>query len=417
MLKELKLSNFRLFDDQVTIRFRPITVLIGKNNSGKSSIIKFLHMLKQSLNRESPHFFNTKNTQLGDFESLKNCLTKKENLFFELTTEIRRSELLFALKQKQYAKKYLRDNQEIKDTELYTKATVETSYKDIKKTINHEVSLLYKNTIQPIVGGRKDESHFLSFEKELKEIPEDDWAEKKIKKDCIKSVHDNIRSLYHLLPVRGNEENIIVSQEPPVINVNKDGKYTLPHLLKMQENNTSAYDFILSHIQKVLDVEKINFTDKSESVAKCFAKYKTTGAEVLIQNLGFGVSQCLPIFVQGALMPRFSSLMVEQPEAQLHPTAQLALGSFFADLWKEQKTGSIIETHSDNILLRLRRLVAKGELTPQDVSVAFCDFDTDKGQVVVKNLDIENDGSMEAGLPMEFFGENVKEVLKIGAGE
>ena len=415
MLKELKLSNFRLFDDQVTIRFRPITVLIGKNNSGKSSIIKFLRMLKQSLDRESTHFFNTENTQLGNFESLKNCLTKKENLFFELTVTETRSELLFTLKQ--YAKEYLRDNQEIKDSELYTKATVETSYKDIKKTINHKVFFLYKSNTQVIVGGRKDESHFLNFEKELKEIPQNDWKEKKTKKDFIKILRDNIRSLYHLLPVRGNEENIIVSQEPPIINVNEDGKYTLPHLRKIQKHNKPAYDFILPHIQRVLDVEKINFTDKSESVAKCFAKYKTTGAEVLIQNLGFGVSQCLPIFVQGALMPPFSSLMVEQPEAQLHPTAQLALGSFFADLWIKQNTGSIIETHSDNILLRLRRLVAKGELTPQDVSVAFCDFDTDKGQVVVKNLDIENDGSMEAGLPMEFFGENVKEVLKIGAGE
>ena len=67
MLKELKLSNFRLFDDEVTVRFRPITVLIGRNNSGKSSIIKFLLMLKQSLNKESVHFFNTENTGLGKF--------------------------------------------------------------------------------------------------------------------------------------------------------------------------------------------------------------------------------------------------------------------------------------------------------------------------------------------------------------
>ena len=35
MLTELKLSNFRIFDDEVTVRFRPITVLIGRNSSGK----------------------------------------------------------------------------------------------------------------------------------------------------------------------------------------------------------------------------------------------------------------------------------------------------------------------------------------------------------------------------------------------
>ena len=49
MLTELKLSNFRIFDDEVTVRFRPITVFIGRNSSGKSSVIKFLLMLQQSV--------------------------------------------------------------------------------------------------------------------------------------------------------------------------------------------------------------------------------------------------------------------------------------------------------------------------------------------------------------------------------
>ena len=58
MLKELKLSNFCLFSDEVTIRFRPITVLIGRNNYGKSSVVKFLLMLKQSLDKDSSMFLN-----------------------------------------------------------------------------------------------------------------------------------------------------------------------------------------------------------------------------------------------------------------------------------------------------------------------------------------------------------------------
>ena len=49
MLTELRISNFRIFDDEVSVRFRPITVLIGRNSSGKSSIIKFLLMLQQSM--------------------------------------------------------------------------------------------------------------------------------------------------------------------------------------------------------------------------------------------------------------------------------------------------------------------------------------------------------------------------------
>ena len=110
-----------------------------------------------------------------------------------------------------------------------------------------------------------------------------------------------------------------------------------------------------------------------------------------------------------------TTLMVEQPEAQLHPTAQLELGSFFAGLWNQREVASIIETHSDNILLRLRRLIANGELSHEDVSVAFFSFNEDSNMPIIKNLDINEDGSMQAGLPMEFFGADILEGLELGA--
>jgi len=81
-----------------------------------------------------------------------------------------------------------------------------------------------------------------------------------------------------------------------------------------------------------------------------------------------------------------------------------------------RNVGSIIETHSSNILLRLRRLIAKGDLSCRDVTVAYFTIDDENGDMpVVKNLDINDDGSMEAGLPMEFFGADVVEGLRLGA--
>ena len=115
-------------------------------------------------------------------------------------------------------------------------------------------------------------------------------------------------------------------------------------------------------------------------------------------------------------MSPHTCLMVEQPEAHLHPTAQLEVGGYFGDLWNKRQVGSIIETHSSNILLRLRRLIAKGELSHEDVSVAYFTIDpANKNMPVVKNLDIHDDGSMEPGLPMEFFGADVIEGLNLGA--
>src|SRR5262249_13415628 len=141
-------------------------------------------------------------------------------------------------------------------------------------------------------------------------------------------------------------------------------------------------------------------------------------------DFGFGVSQCLPIFIQGALHDPRQLLIVEQPEAQLHPTAQLELGSFFAELWRKHRVPSLIETDSGNLLLRLRRLGKKGVLRPEDITVAYFAVENVKTlrgpsvpAVVVRNLDISEEGVLGEGLPMEFFGADVLEAVDMESGE
>ena len=61
-------------------------------------------------------------------------------------------------------------------------------------------------------------------------------------------------------------------------------------------------------------------------------------------------------------------------------------------------------------------MIARGDLSHKDVSVAFFTVDEQNGNMpIVKNLDINEDGSMQAGLPMEFFGADVIEGLNLGA--
>ena len=423
MLKKLKLSNFRLFDNPVTVHFRPITILIGRNNSGKSSIIKFLLMLRQSLNKDSSLFLNPEGTEvnLGNFDGLENSvmkqnsLTGKHSLHFELTVKEKKTPGDTVVSYIQ--RKEPNNNMNI---ELSYTTSAEISYQKKEKNVKrHEVSVFYNGREQLFRNKDNPEENninLLDFSKELE--TEEESTEKEATKDIIKTLRDNINNLRHLLPVRGDEKSIIIVRDPPLIHVGQNGKYTLAHLQKIKSSDKDKYDFIRRYMKEVAGINEIDFK-KSESsdTSECFATNRLTKAKTLIGNFGFGVSQCLPIFVQGALMPAHSSLMIEQPEVQLHPTAQLELGSFFKDLWNKYKVGSIIETHSENILLRLRRLIAREELQPEDVSIAFFDFDDKNKQPIIKELNINKDGSMEEGLPIEFFGKNLEEVLGIGAGE
>ncbi len=76
-------------------------------------------------------------------------------------------------------------------------------------------------------------------------------------------------------------------------------------------------------------------------------------------DVGFGVSQVLPVLVQGFLVPRGGTYVVQQPEIHLHPDAQAVLADFFIYL-ASRGVRTIVETHSEYLLLRLRRRLAEG---------------------------------------------------------
>ena len=437
MLTELKLSNFRVFADEVTVRFRPITVLIGRNSSGKSSILKFLLMLQQSMDPGRFQFLTAEGDKvnLGVFSALKNSVARKPSLGFELAAKSSTTQLSYPLSE------YLESSKDVDPNSLLYRASATASYSRRASMGRAAYFLIDETTGKILIKAENrsmDDSTFWHYPFQLDDLeypsePGNDGEETSKRFERIERRHKlftrrmaeqaiiamlgyQIGAMRHLPPVREESQRVIEASYPPSDDVGKRGQYTLPHLQQIANERHELYEFILPYLRSVAGIDSVKFRTSSGYVSRALATNKVTGAEVLLADYGFGVSQCLPIFVQGAIMAPHTSLMVEQPEAQLHPTAQLELGSFFADLWKKRNVGSIIETHSDNILLRLRRLIARGELSHEDVSVAFFTFDENNGTTpVIKNLDINEDGSMESGLPMEFFGADVIEGLHLGA--
>ena len=151
---------------------------------------------------------------------------------------------------------------------------------------------------------------------------------------------------------------------------------------------------------------------------RAFVRARPGGPETDLSALGHGTASSVSILTAGALLEPEATLIVEHPEIGLTPAAQLAMGQYFADLWQERQVCSIIETHSDKLLLRLRRQVARGRLDPEDLSIACFTADPDKGNMpIVKNLEVNPDGSLSPGLPMAFFGADIIEGLAMNAGE
>ena len=97
------------------------------------------------------------------------------------------------------------------------------------------------------------------------------------------------------------------------------------------------------------------------------------GPETLITDVGFGVSQILPVLVLCFYAPKGSTIILEQPEIHLHPAVQAGLADVLIDAYKRRDVQIIVESHSEHFLRRLQRRVAEEALPNDDLAVYFCE--------------------------------------------
>ncbi len=118
---------------------------------------------------------------------------------------------------------------------------------------------------------------------------------------------------------------------------------------------------------------------------------KTSGPTFNLIDVGYGVSQSLPILVETVLQSEDITFLLQQPEVHLHPRAQAELGSFFASQIG-RKHRFVIETHSDHLIDRVRMEVRRGTLKPEQVSLLY--FERQKQGATIHNLGLGVDGTI-----------------------
>lgn len=111
-----------------------------------------------------------------------------------------------------------------------------------------------------------------------------------------------------------------------------------------------------------------------------------------LTDVGYGVSQVLPLLVQVFGQPLSAAVMIQQPEIHLHPKAQAAFGTFVSRLAAKDWPPLLIETHSDYILDRVRIEVANGRIAPERVQILF--FDKPGAETKVYPLTLDRMGNI-----------------------
>jgi predicted ATPase len=127
-------------------------------------------------------------------------------------------------------------------------------------------------------------------------------------------------------------------------------------------------------------------------------------------DVGFGVSQFLPILVADLQLNKGSTLMVSQPEIHLHPSVQANLADYFCGQTSELGKRYILETHSEYLINRFRLLVAKGKLKEEDVSVYYMGWKA--GKPTPHRIVFKKNGQI-SGAPKDFFSTYMMDVMDI----
>lgn len=117
------------------------------------------------------------------------------------------------------------------------------------------------------------------------------------------------------------------------------------------------------------------------------------GAAVNLMDVGYGVSQALPILVDCLRGDPLGIFLLQQPEVHLHPRAQAELGSFLGILAKQQNKRFVIETHSDYLVDRIRMDIRdKKGITPEDVALLY--FERKNGEATIHRLELDEQGNI-----------------------
>jgi predicted ATPase len=172
--------------------------------------------------------------------------------------------------------------------------------------------------------------------------------------------------------------------------------------LRDKDKLIDSVNWWLSDFKKLPPIHSIN--ELSGIINQ--VKVDSLGIELDLTDVGFGVSQILPIIVECLRMAEGETIILEQPEIHLHPSLQSKLADFFICMAKSGKN-LVVETHSEHFINRLCLRIAQEESndTRNLINILFVSYDEENKSSIAKPIEINKYGEIE-NWPVGFFDEN-----------
>jgi predicted ATPase len=448
MLTKLRFKNFKAWKDSGELRLAPLTVLFGANSAGKTSIPQLLLLLKQTA--ESPD--RQRAMQLGDSRTLVDLGTYEDAVHNHELAQSLEIELEWTL------------------GEPLTISDPVSGASYAGNTIGFQVALQADNKRQPFVqsigytllagqeitldvkmqrdakplSGREAKFEISSERYKLLRHQGRPWPLPKPVRfygfpdeatayyqnttfisDLVLQMELMLRSVFYVGPLREYPKRLYLWSGETPDHVGVRGDRAVEAILAAGDRafnwkprqRTKRLDRLVAERLRLMGLIREFRVKPLEQHRKEYEVLVQTSPklpEVKLTDVGFGVSQVLPVIVECFYVPRRSIVIFEQPEIHLHPRVQADLADLFVDAIRAREDGTkrdcqfIIESHSEHFLRRLQRRIAEEELSAEEAALYF--VHTQDESAHIEALDVDQFGNIR-NWPEGFFGDEMGDLV------
>lgn len=427
-ITRIRLRQFKCFSDSRDIPLAPLTVVFGRNNSGKSSILQSLLLLRQTL--DSPEFGPRLDLRgpiyaAGSYSDIVHQHRSSENvsMSFELESET-----------------------------VGGPATIEMEFASDEPQPPRLVRLRIENGVSEQVEIRRGRgrggpyelsiggSPLGSEEKAVFRFPESGFfpligpepygrgrpSEKRQRaRECARSVLRDFETALRSIRAVGafrrqpDRRYEYLGRAPETIDTS--GRSVVDALIEDATRRGRQRGELLKAVNRWLRsigrvrIMALKRISKTARIYELRLRDADSRRWANFADVGFGIGQAFPVIVEALRTSPGAMFLVQEPEIHLHPDAQLRMADLLVTLAKSGRR-VIVETHSEHLLLRVRRHILRTassglRLPPSDVSVLFVSKDRD-GTSSVTRLPLDHMGQI-GDWPRGFMGEGTEERLAI----
>ena len=369
MIKNITLSNFKCFAQETVIRLARVTLLYGHNGRGKSSLSQALLLIGQSMKKRNDIgelLIMGDQVKLLSFHDIKTEGSESDEIRFSIETESEKLELGFSP---------IEGKPQLGSISKYV--------------INGENRFEVRTTDSSEQGMGQGKAAFTTSDSNVLQILKDITY---ISAGRLGPVSDMVRN------------DTIAPKE-----VGTKGEYLINAL---SHQTPDFVTFVGKTLSDILSGGSLLIPDHNASRLELKINSHDGDAQFNPMNVGFGYSYVLPVIVSALLAEKDSVLIVENPEAHLHPSAQSRILEFLVQQALDKDLQLIIETHSDHVVNGLRISMKKGVLQSEDGIIQHFSCDNETITPVITEITCDKNGNL-SDYPSDFMDEWTAQMMQL----